>query len=139
MRSEFLYLGRDDCPSEQELFETYKKVVDDLGDKHVIIRTLDIGADKQADYFGLGANDLTQYTLAIDRQNAKLNRSYDANHPAVLALLKYIVESAHKAGIRAGICGELAADLELTEALLQMGYDELSVSPSRVLELKKSL
>lgn len=242
MRSEFLYLGRDDFPTEEELFTAYKKVVDGLGGKRVVIRTLDIGADKQADYFGLGdeenpalgyrgiriclendelfraqmraiyrasafgpisvmfpmiislwevrkiktfcaqireeltaqhithgdvelgimietpaaaimsaqlakevdffsvgTNDLTQYTLAIDRQNAKLDNFYDAHHPAVLALLRYIVESAHKAGIWAGICGELAGDLELTETLLEMGYDELSVSPGRILELRKKV
>lgn len=242
MRSEFLYLGRNTFPSEDELYEAYKKVVDGLEGKRVIVRTLDIGADKQADYFGLdkeenpalgyrgiriclendaifnaqmraiyrasafgpisvmfpmiislwevrkikefcaqvrealtregiafgevelgimietpaaaviseqlaqevdffsvGTNDLTQYTLAIDRQNAKLDNFYDAHHPAVLALLRHIVASAHKAGIWAGICGELAADLELTETLLEMGYDELSVSPGRILELRKKV
>ncbi len=240
LRSEFMYLGRDALPTEEELFEGYRRVVEQLGGRPLVIRTLDIGADKQADYLGLdkeenpalgyrgiricltredifrpqmraiyrasafgpvsvmfpmiisvqevrrikafcarireelaaegvpvgqvelgimietpaaavisadlakevqffsvGTNDLTQYTLAIDRQNARLDEFYDPHHPAVLALLRTIVENAHAAGIWAGICGELGADPTLTETFLQMGYDELSVSPGRVLELRK--
>lgn len=242
MRSEFLYLGRSDYPTEEELFEAYKKVVEGLEGRRVVIRTLDIGADKQADYFGLeheenpalglrgiriclqredvfrpqmraiyrvsalgpvsvmfpmiaslwevrkvkefcakireeliaegiavgevelgimietpaaaimsaqlakevdffsvGTNDLTQYTLAIDRQNPNLDSFYDAHHPAVLELLRQVAHNAHEAGIWAGICGELGADSSLTETFLEMGYDELSVSPGRVLELRKKV
>lgn len=242
MRSEFLYLGRAEFPTEDELYEAYRTVVQVLEGKPLVIRTLDIGADKQADYFGLdaeenpalgyrgiriclddasiftpqmraiyraaahgpvsvmfpmisslwevrkakafcaevqkalcaegvaigavelgimvetpaaalcsavlarevsffsvGTNDLTQYTLAIDRQNAKLDSYYDPHHPAVLALLHMIAQNAHEAGIWVGICGELAADLELTDTFLKMGYDELSVSPGRVLALRKQV
>ena len=242
LRSEFLYLGRDSFPTEEELFQAYRSVVQGLEGRPVVIRTLDIGADKQVDYFGLeheenpamgyrgiricltredifrpqmraiyrasaygpvsvmfpmiisvdevrrikafcqtireeltaagipfgevelgimietpaaavlsaelakevqffsvGTNDLTQYTLAIDRQNAKLDAFYDPHHPAVLALLRLIAQSAHAAGIWVGICGELGADISLTETFLEMGYDELSVSPGRVLELRKKI
>ena len=242
MRSEFLYLGREDFPTEEELFEAYRSVVEQLKGRPLVIRTLDIGADKQCDYFGLeheenpalgyrgiricltredifrpqmraiyraaafgpvsamfpmiisvdevrrikefcksireglvaegipcgkvdlgimietpaaaiisrelakevaffsvGTNDLTQYTLAIDRQNAKLDAFYDPHHPAVMSLLKSIVENAHAEGIWAGICGELGADLTLTETFLEMGFDELSVSPGRILELRKKV
>ena len=242
MRSEFLYLGREDFPTEDELFNAYRSVVEGMGGRRVVIRTLDIGADKQVDYFGLehednpalgyrgiricleqdevfrpqmraiyraaaygpvsimfpmitslwevqqikkfcaqireelksenipygetelgimietpaaavisrdlakevdffsvGTNDLTQYTLAIDRQNAKLDRFYDSHHPAVLALLRMIAENAHKEGIWVGICGELGADSTLTEEFIRMGYDELSVSPGRILELRKKV
>lgn len=241
-RSEFLYLGRDDYPSEDEQFEAYRKVAEQMGGKPVIIRTLDIGADKKADYFGLareenpalgfrairiclerpelfktqlraiyrasaygrvavmfpmiispdetkralalaaearaelaargilvdeiergvmietpaavmvsaelaklvdffsvGTNDLTQYTLAIDRQNEQLDKFYDPHHPAVLEMLRVIAQNAHAAGIWAGICGELAADAELTDTFLKMGYDELSVSPPFILELRKRI
>lgn len=240
LRSEFLYLGRDTAPTEEELFEAYRTVVEGMQGRRVVIRTLDIGADKKVDYFGLeaeenpalgyrgiriclehdeifrpqmraiyraaaygkvsvmfpmitsiwevrkikefcakiqqelaeegipfgetelgimvetpaaavisrelakevdffsvGTNDLTQYTLAIDRQNANLDHFYDAHHPAVLALMKLIAQSARDAGIWCGICGELGADATLTEAFIKMGYDELSVSPGRVLELRK--
>ena len=240
MRSEFLYLGRDDLPTEEALFEAYKKVAEIMKDRPVVIRTLDIGADKQAayldlpaeenpalglrglrlcldrpdifrtqlraiyrasvygnlsvmfpmvasvwelrraknlcreikqelvqqgipakeipigvmvetpaaavladqlareaDFFSVGTNDLTQYMLAVDRQNAKLGIFYDAYHPAVLSLLAYIAECAAKAGIWAGICGELGADPNLTETFLKMGYGELSMSPSRILETRK--
>ncbi len=242
MRSEFLYLGRETFPTEEELFQAYKTVVETMQGRRVVIRTLDIGADKQVDYFGLekeenpalgyrgiricltqeeifrpqmravyrasafgpvsvmfpmitsvwevrkikefcatiraeltaegiafgevelgimvetpaaavisdqlaqeadffsvGTNDLTQYTLAIDRQNAKLDDFYDAHHPAVLALMELIAKNAHAAGIWCGICGELGADLTLTEDFIRMGYDELSVSPGRVLELRKKI
>ncbi len=243
LRSEFLYLGRNDFPTEAELFDKYKAIVTGMNGKRVVIRTLDIGADKKVDYFNLaaeenpalgyrgiricllqkdifrtqmraiyrasafgpvsimfpmiisvkevreikefcnqikaeldqdgfrygtdtelgimietpaaaieseelakevdffsvGTNDLTQYTLAIDRQNETLDYFYDPHHPAILKLLKMIAQNAHKAGIWAGICGELAADLSLTDTFLEMGYDELSVSPSRILELRKNI
>lgn len=241
-RSEFLYLEKEDCPTEDEQFAAYKAALENMGGKKVIIRTLDIGADKQVDYFhmekeenpamgcrairiclerkdifktqlralyrasafgnlsimfpmiisvkevdeileiveevkkelreegiamgeaelgimietpaavmvsdelakkvdffSIGTNDLTQYTLAIDRGNAKLDRYYDAHHPGVLRMIQMTVESAHKHGIWAGICGELASDLELTETFLAMGVDELSVSPSEILGLRKKI
>lgn len=241
-RSEFLYLEKEDCPTEDEQFAAYKTALENMGGKKVIIRTLDIGADKQVDYFhmekeenpamgcrairiclerkdifktqlralyrasafgnlsimfpmiisvkevdeileiveevkkelreeeiamgeaelgimietpaavmvsdelakkvdffSIGTNDLTQYTLAIDRGNAKLDRYYDAHHPGVLRMIQMTVESAHKHGIWAGICGELASDLELTETFLAMGVDELSVSPSEILGLRKKI
>ena len=241
-RSEFLYLGRDSFPTEEEQFEAYKEVLSRMQGKEVIIRTLDIGADKKADYFGLepeenpalgyrairicltrpeifktqlraiyrasaygnaaimfpmiisveeirkikeiteqvkteltaenkefcdvplgimvetpaaalmsgelakevsffsiGTNDLTQYTLAIDRQNQKLDAFYDAHHPAVLRLIAMTAENAHKAGIWVGICGELGADVTLTETFLDMGIDELSVSPSCILKLRDKI
>ncbi len=240
MRSEFLYLGRDTLPTEDELFEAYKKVGQIMGDRPVVIRTLDIGADKQVSYMGLepeenpalglrglricltreeifrpqlraiyrasafgnlsvmfpmvastwelkaakalcakvraeleaegvetkevpigvmvetpaaavlahelakeaaffsvGTNDLTQYTLAVDRQNAKLGAFYDPYHPALMALLSHIAKSANENGIWAGICGELGADPKMTETFLRMGYTELSMAPGRVLETRK--
>ena len=239
-RSEFLYLGRCDLPTEEEQYNAYKKVLTAMGDRRVIIRTLDIGADKQADYlnldkeenpalgyrairicltqpevfktqirallraavygklavmypmiispceveqikevvaeveaelkaegvayaipeqgimietpasvmmsdelaqmvefFSIGTNDLTQYTLAIDRQNEKLAPFYDAHHPAVLRMIQMVVDNAHKYGIWAGICGELGADMELTDTFLKMGVDELSVAPGAVLPIRK--
>ena len=241
-RSEFLYLGREDFPTEEEQFQAYKQVAQTMAGKKVIIRTLDIGADKQVDYFNLGnednpamgyrairiclkqqdifktqlrallrasaygnisimypmiisvaevekiykivdevkeelekdgvpykvpeqgimietpaavmvsdelaqrvdffsigTNDLTQYTLAIDRQNAKLDDFYDAHHPAILRMIQMVVDSAHKYGKWAGICGELGADAELTEQFVRMGLDELSVAPSMVLKLRKQI
>lgn len=242
-RSEFLYLESKDYPTEEEQFKAYKTVAENMAGKKVVIRTLDIGADKQIGYFGLpreenpamgyrairicldrpkvfktqlralyrasaygnlaimfpmivsvqevrriktlveevktelrkegipfwdgvelgimietpaaavmsdvlagevdffsiGTNDLTQYTLAIDRQNRKLDSFYDPHHPAVLRLIRYVVESAHKAGIWVGVCGELGADLSLTETFLAMGIDELSVSPPYVLPLRKKI
>lgn len=241
-RSEFLYLESEDYPTEEEQFQAYKKVVETMGGKKVIIRTLDIGADKQVDYFELdkednpalgyrairicltrpeifrtqlralfrasaygnlaimypmiisvkevqqikeisksvreeliaegitvgnveegimietpaaavmsdelakevdffsiGTNDLTQYTLAIDRQNSKLDTFYDSHHPAVLRLIQMVCDNAHKAGIWAGICGELGADLTLTETFLKMGLDELSVSPGCILPIRKAV
>ena len=240
MRSEFLYLGRDSLPTEVELFEAYKKVAQIMGDRPVVIRTLDIGADKQVSYLGLeqeenpalglrglricltreeifrpqlraiyrasaygslsvmfpmvasvwelkaakalctrirgelesegvptkevpigvmvetpaaavlahelakeaaffsvGTNDLTQYTLAVDRQNAKLGQFYDPYHPALMALLAHIAKSANEAGIWAGICGELGADAKMTEKFIEMGYTELSMAPGRILETRK--
>ena len=239
-RSEFLYLGRNDFPTEEEQFQAYKQAVQMMAGKKVIIRTLDIGADKQCDYFemekeenpalgcrairicltrpeifktqlralfrasaygnlaimypmitsmwevkrikeiveevkaeltaeqlefgnpqqgimietpaavmmsgelakevdffSIGTNDLTQYTLAIDRQNPKLDKFYDAHHPAVLSMIRMTVENAHKAGIWAGICGELGADTSLTKEFLAMGVDELSVSPGSILPIRK--
>ena len=242
-RSEFLYLQGSDYPIEDEQFEAYKTVAERMGGKRVIIRTLDIGADKQADYFHLdkeenpamglrairicltrpevfrtqlralyrasaygkiaimfpmitsvwevqeikricrniraelaeegvpmadkvelgimietpaavmmsaelarevdffsvGTNDLTQYTLAVDRQGVGLDRFFDAHHPAVLRMLRMAAENAHKAGIWIGICGELGADAELIETFLSMGIDELSVSPSAVLPLRSAI
>ena len=242
-RSEFLYLENTDFPTEEQQFAVYKQVAESMAGKKVIIRTLDIGADKQVDYFGLdkeenpalgyrairicltrpeifktqlralyraamfgnisimfpmiisvgevrkikeiiaevkeelknegipykedvelgimietpasvmvsrelakevdffsvGTNDLTQYTLAIDRQNSKLDEFYDPHHPAVLAMIRMAAESAHAEGAWIGICGELGADLELTEEFLKMGLDELSVSPSMVLPLRKRI
>nr|WP_270554292.1 phosphoenolpyruvate--protein phosphotransferase [Butyricicoccus sp. AF05-36] len=242
-RSEFLYLQGSDYPTEDEQFKAYKTVAERMGGRRVIIRTLDIGADKQADYFHLdkeenpamglrairicltrpevfrtqlralyrasaygkiaimfpmitsvwevqeikricrniraelaeegvpmadkvelgimietpaavmmsaelarevdffsvGTNDLTQYTLAVDRQGVGLDRFFDAHHPAVLRMLRMAAENAHKAGIWIGICGELGADAELTETFLSMGIDELSVSPSAVLPLRSAI
>lgn len=242
-RSEFLYLQGSDYPTEDEQFEAYKTVAERMGGRRVIIRTLDIGADKQADYFHLdkeenpamglrairicltrlevfrtqlralyrasaygkiaimfpmitsvwevqeikricrniraelaeegvpmadkvelgimietpaavmmsaelarevdffsvGTNDLTQYTLAVDRQGVGLDRFFDAHHPAVLRMIRMAAENAHKAGIWIGICGELGADEELIETFLSMGIDELSVSPSAVLPLRSAI
>lgn len=241
-RSEFLYLERNDYPTEEQQFNTYKKVLETMAGKKVIIRTLDIGADKQIDYFGLekeenpalgyravricldrrdifrtqlralyrasafgtlsimipmiisvkevlqvkqiiheikeqldaegikysdpalgimvetpasvmisdqlarevdffsiGTNDLTQYTLAIDRQNPRLDSFYDPYHPAIMEMIKITVDNAHKNGIWVGICGELASDFAVTETLLSMGIDELSVSPSYILPLRKKI
>ena len=240
MRSEFLYLGRDNLPSEDELFEAYKKVAEIMGERPVVIRTLDIGADKQVSYMGLeteenpalglrglricltreeifrpqlraiyrasaygnlnvmfpmvasvwelkaakalcskiraeleaegiptkevpigvmvetpaaavlarelakeaaffsvGTNDLTQYTLAVDRQNAKLGDFYDPYHPALLALMAHIAKAANEAGIWAGICGELGADPKMQEKFIEMGYTELSMAAGRILEARK--
>ncbi|MDD3278346.1 MAG: phosphoenolpyruvate--protein phosphotransferase [Lachnospiraceae bacterium] len=239
-RSEFIYLESKDYPTEEEQFKIYKTVAETMAGKRVIIRTLDIGADKQCDYFhmeheenpalglrairicltqpeifktqlralfrasaygnisimypmitgveevrrikkiveevkaelvaqnlefgnpdqgimietpaavmmsdvlaeeadffSIGTNDLTQYTLAIDRQNLKLDSFYDAHHPAVLRMIQMVVDNAHKAGIWAGICGELGADTTLTKEFLAMGVDELSVSPGSILPIRK--
>lgn len=239
-RSEFLYLESSDFPTEEDQFKAYKAVAENMAGKKVIIRTLDIGADKTVDYFNLdkeenpamgyrairiclkqpeifktqlralyrasnygqiaimfpmitsveevrkikeiveevkqeltelsvpfkevelgvmietpaavmvsdelaeevdffsiGTNDLTQYTLAVDRQNAKLGDFYNPHHRAVLRMIEMVVKNAHAAGIWAGICGELGADLSLTETFLKMGVDELSVSPSMVLRVRK--
>ena len=239
-RSEFLYLGRNDFPTEEEQFQAYKQAVQMMAGKKVIIRTLDIGADKQVDYFNLGnednpamgyrairiclrqpeifktqlrallraavygnlsimypmitsteevkkiyeivaeveeelkaqeiqykipeqgimietpaaaiisdklaemvdffsigTNDLTQYTLAIDRQNEKLDEFYTPHHEAILRMIQMVVDNAHKCGKWAGICGELGADATLTEQFVRMGLDALSVAPSMVLKLRK--
>ena len=239
-RSEFLYLEADNYPNEEAQFQAYKAVAENMAGKKVIVRTLDIGADKQVDYFNLdheenpamgyrairicldrrdifrtqlrallrasaygnigimypmiisvdevkeikkivesikteltekgieygeveqgimietpaavmisdllaeevdffsiGTNDLTQYTLAIDRQNSKLDNIYDSHHPAVLRMIQKTIENGHKAGCWVGICGELGADMTLTETFLKMGIDELSVSPTFVLPIRK--
>lgn len=94
---------------------------------------------REVDFFSIGTNDLAQYTLAIDRQNAKLDSFYDAHHPAVLKFIQMVINNAHAAGIWAGICGELGADLELTQTFIQMGIDELSVSPGCILPLRKKI
>lgn len=241
-RSEFLYLGKDTFPTEEEQFQAYRQVLQTMAGKKVIIRTLDIGADKQVgyfnldneenpamgyrairiclkqpeifktqlralmraavfgnlsimypmitsteeveqiykivaevdeelkkeeipykipeqgimietpasvmisdelaemvDFFSIGTNDLTQYTLAIDRQNAKLDDFYNPHHKAILKMIRMVVDNAHKAGKWAGICGELGADPELTEAFVRMGVDELSVAPSMVLKLRRTV
>ncbi|MEE1109875.1 MAG: phosphoenolpyruvate--protein phosphotransferase, partial [Lachnospiraceae bacterium] len=242
-RSEFLYLQNEDYPTEEQQFQAYKKVAELMAGKQVIIRTLDIGADKQIDYFKLdkeenpalgfravriclerdeifrtqlrallrasafgniaimfpmiaskwevetclktlesvkhelmakdvpfkkdisvgimvetpasvliaddlaelvdffsiGTNDLTQYTLAIDRQNQKLERFFDAHHPAVLKAIQMTIDAAHRHGIWVGICGELGADPELTETFVKMGIDELSMSPSSILRTRKAI
>ncbi len=241
-RSEFLYLGRNESPTEEEQFLSYKEAIEKMAGKKVIIRTLDIGADKKVDYLGLadeenpalgyrairicldkkelfktqlraiyrasafgnvgimfpmitsvdevkaikkiidevrgelglekvktgnpelgimvetpaaalisdelakevdffslGTNDLTQYTLAIDRQNEKLAKFYNSHHRAIIELIKITCENAHKNGIWVGICGELAGDLKLTKTFVDMGIDELSVSPSKVLSLRKAV
>lgn len=239
-RSEFLYLEADNYPDEEAQFQAYKTVAENMAGKKVIVRTLDIGADKQVDYFNLaheenpamgyrairicldrrdifrtqlrallrasaygnigimypmiisvdevkeikkivesikaeltekgieygeveqgimietpaavmisdllaeevdffsiGTNDLTQYTLAIDRQNSKLDNIYDSHHPAVLRMIQKTIENGHKAGCWVGICGELGADMTLTETFLKMGIDELSVTPTFVLPIRK--
>ena len=92
---------------------------------------------KEVDFFSIGTNDLTQYTLAIDRQNSKLDEFYDPHHPAVLRMIRMVVENGHKEGCWVGICGELGADETLTETFLKMGLDELSVSPSSILPIRK--
>ena len=241
-RSEFLYLEKTDYPTEEEQFQVYKSVAQTMAGKKVIIRTLDIGADKQIDYFDLkkeenpamgfrairiclkrpeifktqlralyrasaygniaimfpmitsvweirkikeiveevklelrkedipyhemelgvmietpaavmvseelakevqffsiGTNDLTQYTLAVDRQNGELDDFYDAHHPAVLKMIQMVIENGHNQNIWVGICGELGADLTLTDSFLDMGIDELSVSPSRILPIRKKV
>ena len=94
---------------------------------------------KHVDFFSIGTNDLTQYTLAVDRQNEKLDAFYDAHHEAILRLIRMTVENGHRAGIWVGICGELGADLSLTKTFIHMGVDELSVSPSMILKLRKNI
>ena len=94
---------------------------------------------KEVDFFSIGTNDLTQYTLAIDRQNAKLDDIYDSHHPAVLKMIQMTVENGHKGGAWVGICGELGADLTLTDTFVEMGVDELSVSPACILPIRKKI
>jgi phosphoenolpyruvate-protein phosphotransferase (PTS system enzyme I) len=241
-RSEFLYLGKDRYPTEEEQFQAYKAIAEKMAGKQVIIRTLDIGADKQAgyfqlekeenpamgyrairicldrkelfktqlraiyrasaygsiavmfpmiisveevraikeivdevmlelksqdiivkeidlgimietpaaaiisdllakevDFFSIGTNDLTQYTLAVDRQNNRLHSYYNPHHPGILRMIEMIIKNAHENNIWVGICGELAADLTMTGTLLRMGIDELSVPPGKILELRKEV
>ena len=242
-RSEFLYIGRDELPTEEEQFQAYKQVAETMAGRLVVIRTLDIGADKKADYlhlepeanpalgfrairicltrpeifrtqlralfrasafgniaimypmitsleeirqireiadsvkkelddagvpykkdiqqgimietpaaaimtdvlapevdfFSIGTNDLTQYTLAMDRQNDKLDAFYQPHHPAILRLIQTTIENGHKGGAWVGICGELGADTTLTETFIQMGVDELSVSPAMVLPVREAI
>lgn len=220
-RSEFLYLESEDYPTEEAQFAAYKTVAENMAGKKVIIRTLDIGADKQVDYFhmekeenpamgyrasyygtisimfpmiisvkevkrikeivaevkaeltaegipfkdcelgimietpaavmisdllaeevdffSIGTNDLTQYTLAIDRQNPKLDSFYDSHHEAILRMLQMVVDNGHKHGCWVGICGELGADTTLTSTFLKMGFDELSVSPSMILRVREEI
>lgn len=238
-RSEFLYLEKDNYPTEEEQFKVYKTVVQNMAGRKVVIRTLDIGADKQVDYFNMeheenpamgyrairicldridvfktqlralyrasafgtisimfpmiisveevrqikkiceevkgeldahhveygdvefgimietpaavmvsdllakevdffsiGTNDLTQYTLAIDRQNPKLDNIYDSHHPALLRMIQMVIDNGHKENCWVGICGELGADTTLTEKFIKMGIDELSVSPNMVLPIR---
>ena len=94
---------------------------------------------KEVDFFSIGTNDLTQYTLAIDRQNPALDNIYDSHHPAVLKMLQMVVENGHKHNCWVGICGELGADITLTETFLKMGFDELSVSPSMILQVREHI
>lgn len=94
---------------------------------------------KEVDFFSIGTNDLTQYTLAIDRQNPKLDMFYDPHHPAVLKMIQIVIDAAHKEGIWAGICGELGADAELTKKFVEMGIDELSMSPGMILKIKSEI
>ena len=94
---------------------------------------------EEADFFSIGTNDLTQYTLAADRQNPRLDDFYDPRHPAVMRMIKRVIDNGHKAGIWVGICGELGADTELTETFIRMGIDELSVSPSSVLKIREKI
>ena len=94
---------------------------------------------KEVDFFSIGTNDLTQYALALDRQNNKLDRYYDAHHPAVLKMIQMVIDAAHKEGIWAGICGELGADVTLTKTFIEMGIDELSVAPGMVLPVRKNI
>ena len=131
-----------------EIVDEVKKELDEQGisygnpEQGIMIETpaavmmSDVLASK-VDFFSIGTNDLTQYTLAIDRQNTELDMFYDAHHPAVLKMISMVVENAHKAGIWAGICGELGADRTLTKEFLAMGVDELSVSPASVLPIRK--
>ena len=241
-RSEFLYLENDHLPTEEEQFKVYRSVLETMAGKKVIIRTMDIGADKQVEYlnlgeeenpamgyrairicltqtdifktqlrallrasyygnlsimypmiisveevqkikqivnevkneltdqgipygkieqgvmietpaavmicaelaeevdfFSIGTNDLTQYSLAIDRQNSRLDQFYDSHHPAILRMIKMVVDNAHQYNCWVGICGELGADLSLTNTFLKMGIDELSVSPNAILPLRKKI
>ena len=134
----------------KEITEQIKKELDESGVKYgeieqgIMIETpaavliSDLLA-KEVDFFSIGTNDLTQYTLAIDRQNPKLDAFYDAHHEAILRMIRMTVENGHKEGIWVGICGELGADTDLTDAFMEMGVDELSVSPSKVLTVRKAI
>jgi phosphotransferase system enzyme I (PtsI) len=137
----------------KEIKQVVEEVKEELSYQHIPFKEVELGImietpaaaiisdelAREVEFFSIGTNDLTQYTLAIDRQNAKLDRFYNAHHKAVLKLIQMTVENAHKNGIWAGICGELGADTALTEEFLQMGVDELSVSPSMVLKVRKKI
>ncbi len=134
----------------RKIKQILKEVKDELREQGIPFKDVEIGVmietpaavmmsaelAKEVDFFSIGTNDLTQYTLAIDRQNPKLDEFYDAHHPAVLKLIRMTIENGHKGGAWVGICGELGADLELTETFLRMGVDELSVSPTFVLPIR---
>ncbi len=129
---------------EKEVRDELKQQGIDIGDVQtgIMIETpaavmLSDELAEKVDFFSIGTNDLTQYTLAVDRQNPKLDSFFDPHHPAVLKMIKMVVDNAHKAGIWAGICGELGADTSLTREFLKMGVDELSVSPGRILPIRK--
>ena len=129
---------------EKEVRDELKQQGIDIGDVQtgIMIETpaavmLSDELAEKVDFFSIGTNDLTQYTLAVDRQNPKLDSFFDPHHPAVLKMIKMVVDNAHKAGIWAGICGELGADTSLTSEFLKMGVDELSVSPGRILPIRK--
>ena len=129
---------------EKEVRDELKQQGIDIGDVQtgIMIETpaavmLSDELAEKVDFFSIGTNDLTQYTLAVDRQNPKLDCFFDPHHPAVLKMIKMVVDNAHKAGIWAGICGELGADTSLTREFLKMGVDELSVSPGRILPIRK--
>ena len=129
---------------EKEVMDELKQQGIDIGDVQTGIMIETPAAVMQSDelaekvdFFSIGTNDLTQYTLAVDRQNPKLDSFFDSHHPAVLKMIKMVVDNAHKAGIWAGICGELGADTSLTREFLKMGVDELSVSPGRILPIRK--
>lgn len=129
---------------EKEVRDELKQQGIDIGDVQtgIMIETpaavmLSDELAEKVDFFSIGTNDLTQYTLAVDRQNPKLDSFFDPHHPAVLKMIKMVVDNAHKAGIWAGICGELGADTSLTREFLKMGVDELSVSPGRILQIRK--
>ena len=129
---------------EKEIRDELKQQGIDIGDVQtgIMIETpaavmLSDELAEKVDFFSIGTNDLTQYTLAVDRQNPKLDSFFDPHHPAVLKMIKMVVDNAHKAGIWAGICGELGADTSLTREFLKMGVDELSVSPGRILPIRK--
>lgn len=113
----------------------YEKALKEVGEANAALISDELAAE--VNFFSIGTNDLTQYTLTIDRQNTKLDEFYDAHHPAILKLIRMVVENAHKAGIWAGICGELGADQSLTREFLEMGMDELSVSPGSILPIRK--
>ena len=134
----------------RKIKQILKEVKDELREQGIPFKDVEIGVmietpaavmvseqlAQEVDFFSIGTNDLTQYTLAIDRQNPKLDEFYDAHHPAVLKLIQMTIENGHKGGAWVGICGELGADLELTETFLRMGVDELSVSPTFVLPIR---
>ena len=162
-RSEFLYMENGaKPPTEEQQFQAYKLAAESMGSKKVVIRTADLGGDKVAecldlgeddnpavmisgelarevDFFSIGTNDLSQLTLGMDRQNRRLDKFYDPRHPALLKMIRIIANNVHLEGKHISICGDLAADLELTEYFIQIGIDELSVAPNQVLSLRKKI